>query len=374
MARQRARFRKGLDHFESSRSGTLFLEASRMSDEEKERLARELLFEFGATSVQKSRNGELRHSCVLPFGLHTNGDANPSADFNYQKLTYCCFGCGNAGGLLWLIGVCRGESTERARLWLESRTGVGADEQDLTSLLELFDALYSPKEQEDHYTPIPRMDERILVPWMHIHPYMTEVRGVPEDTLIRYAVGWDPQANRIVIPHFWEDSLVGWQTRRLANDGTPKYRSSPDFPKDSTLYGYDAEADEVIVVESPLSVLSKAHLGWHIEATFGALVTERQIRRIARHRKVILWMDNDEAGWRATSHLGEALTPYSEVWVVDSPWAADPADLDDDEYARLLKEAVIPYPLWSVPTDLKPWRSETDGPSEVRHGQDPARA
>src|SRR5690606_17944775 len=107
---------------------------------------------------------------------------------------------------------------------------------------------------------------------------------------------------------------------------TPKYKNTPDFPKDRTLYNYDPKATTAVVVESPMSVLSKAHI-MPIEATFGANVTDRQMRYISMHRKVVLFFDNDEAGWKATRAVGEYLEAYSSVWVADNPYAADPADL-----------------------------------------------
>lgn len=339
-------------------------EAAFLPDAAKEQLCRSLLGEFGVRTV-KVRGAEMIHGCVLPFKEHRDQKANPTASLNYEKLTYNCLGCGHSGGLLWFIATMRGESTHKAREWLDDETGFGPDAQDLPSLLAFFDALYA---ERDRPPPLPKMDPRVLDPWKFIHPYMTEIRGVPEETLIAFSVGYGTiplgpvgeqvMSERIIIPHFWDGNLVGWQSRRLRDDGTPKYQSSPDFPKDTTVYGYDPQASGAIVVESPLSVLSKHHVGPRLEATFGAKVTEAQIRRLSVHKKVILWMDNDDAGWEATRTLGDGLEPYSDVWVVPSPWAADPGDLDADEYVRLLGE-ITPYALWTPPEEVVRWEPAT---------------
>ena len=235
--------------------------------------------------------------------------------------------------------------------------------------MEFFDAVYDKK--RDVEPPMPRMDAKVLTPWRAIHPYMTEIRGIAEQTLIDFNVGYGKirtrlhdgddterryiESERIVIPHFWKGTLVGWQTRRLfASDGTPKYLSSPDFPKDRTLYNYDAKARLAVVVEAPMSVLTKAHLEPRIEGTFGAKVTDRQVRLLSMHPRLILFMDNDEAGWNATRRLGEALEAYSDVWVAANPWAADPGDMDDQTYLGCIEDAV-PYSLWSQPTTLERW-------------------
>ncbi len=347
----------------SSRSGpSSFVEFDLLHDVEKEKLCRDLLAEFGAEVKRENDQGELIHSCVLPFGLHANGDQNPSASLNWRRLTYNCYSCGG-GGLLWFIGVCRGTSGEEARKWLGKTTGVGgAEEQSLASLLEFFDAVYGKEARRPE--PIPRMDPRVLSPYLKIHPYMTDIRKVPLEVLKRFTVGYGVvrtqskggiwiDSQRIIIPHFWKGNLVGWQSRRLLDDGTPKYLSTPDFPKNTTIFNFDAGHQRPIIVESPLSVLRHAD-HQPMVATFGAEVTERQIRVLGGYDRVTLWFDNDNAGWKATEAVGDALESYCPVFVVDSDWAADPADMDDATVDALVKEAV-PFSIWRKPGSLRKW-------------------
>lgn len=362
-------FRRGVAHLEESvRGGDALREAYHLPDEEKERLCRSLLAEFGVTQVRPSGDGELIHGCVLPFSDHKDQDLHPTASLNYKKLTYNCLGtCGAGGSLIWFVAICRDTSGEEARRWLADQTGFGSEEQSLSSLLEYFDSVYDRDRKIDQ--PMPKMNAKVLDPWLVLHPYMTEVRGISEETLMKFRVGYGVirlrirgkkyvQSHRIVIPHFWKDDLVGWQTRRLIKDGTPKYKNSPDFPKDRTLYNFDPKQERVVLVESPMNVLSKDHLG-HLEATFGARVTDRQMRLISIHHRVVLFMDNDEAGWKATQRLGDFLSSYSIVEVANNPWAADPADMDDETYRGCVEE-VIPYALWRPPMELKVWEKEME--------------
>lgn len=344
------------------------VEMNLLPDAVKEEMCRDLLEEFGATNVKSNGKGELIHSCCLPFGLHANGDRNPSASLNYQKLTYNCYGCGG-GGLIWFVGTCRGTGSAAARQWLAKETGNGPDEQSLSSLLDFFDAVYA--DRPDSASPIPTMDERVLEPYRKIHPYMTETRGCPIDNLIANNVGYgefrinlgtEEQANwisspRIVLPHFWKGKLVGWQTRRLVSDGTAKYLNTPDFPKDTTLYNHDLKQPTAVVVESVLSVLRHGDRH-HMVGTFGAEVTDRQMRFLSQYQRVILWMDNDSAGWRSTVAMAEFLESYGPVYVVSSEWAADAGDMDDDTVDALIEEA-IPYSLWTPPAELTPWSAAT---------------
>lgn len=369
---------------------TGIFEAALLPDSQKEALCRSLLDEFGAT-VSRTYDEELIHGCLLPWASHKDQKANPSASLNWSKLTYKCLGCGGGGGLLWFIAACRGVDSDDARKWLEKSQGLGNEVMGLADLLAYFDALAASGKRVK--AEITTYDERLLAPWDLRHPYMFDPpeeggRGIPMETLDRFRVGYaenyrvrqgeDGQGNpkfieseRIVIPHFWEGRLVGWQSRKLADDGTPKYVSSPDFPKDQTLYNYDRTKRMAVVVESPASVLRHAH-HMHVEATFGANVTDSQIRLLQRHSTVVLWMDNDTAGWECIegvrdakgrvlrAGLAEALAPFVNLLIVDSPWADDPADLPDSEVQRLVEQAV-PYGIWERPKEVTTWDSRSSG-------------
>lgn len=351
---------------EARGKGSDFAQYTALPESEKERLCRSLLSEFGVTRITRTNDqGELNHCCCLPW----HDESNPSASLNYKKLTYKCYGCGSQGGLLWFIGTCRQTSGTDARKWLNDQTGLGSDEQPLAALLSFFEAIYGPS-GKNNVAPMPKMNPSVLNRWLRIHPYMTDVRNISEETLMRFKVGYGiipvkitdttwVDSERIVIPHFWKGDLVGWQTRRLYKDGTPKYKSSPDFPKDATIYNFDQTAKAPVIVESPMSVLSKAHLDIPIEGTFGASLTDRQCRLLSIHRRVVLFMDNDDAGWKATDQVAERLESYSEVFVVPSPWACDPCDMDDETYTTLV-ESAIPYSLWSRPQELLAWPSDSN--------------
>jgi Toprim-like len=344
-----------------------FLAYSLLPDVEKERLARTLLGEFGVTQIATiTDRGEMIHSCCLPLGGHRNGDANPSASFNFLKLTYNCYGCGHSGGLLWFIATCRGSSSEEARTWLGSQTGIG-EEQDLAAFLAFFDALWNP--QRNERPPLPKLDPRVLDPWRKLHWWLTEPpplgRGIPAETLITFDVGFDSEyrvavhegestrwiiSERIIIPHWWRGNLVGWQSRRVNKDGTAKYLNSGDFPREFSLYHYEPRRP-ALVVESPMSVLSKYAVCPTIEATFGAKVTDYQVQLLAEHPRVTLFFDNDEAGWHATEEVGSTLMDYTDVLVVDNPYNADAADLTDEMFSNLI-EHPIPFSMWQPPRSL----------------------
>jgi hypothetical protein len=342
-----------------------FFEATTLDDDTKETLCRELLSEFGVTHMRRTSGGELIHSCCLPFGAHKNGDRNPSASLNFKKLAYKCLGCGSGGGLLWFIAVCRGEDGTQARQWLETHTGTGQQVMELSNLLKVLNGMFDPAVEE--VQQIPQFSESVLAPWTWdtFHPYLTEGmpeigfkgRGIHEVTLKHFRVGYTDEypmghertpQERVVIPLWWENKLVGWQARRLNPSDEPKYKNSPEFPRDRVFFNYTPNI-HAVVVESPMSVLRHWHAHPRMMSPFGANMTERQLSLLNDMKSVTLWLDNDKAGWSGTRKAINALSRSVPVFVVDSPYDADPADMDDATVSTLIGEAK-PWGLWAPPT------------------------
>jgi hypothetical protein len=344
--------------------------AAILPDSEKESLCYSLLNEFGVEHIRANpRSGELVHGCLVS-SYHQDQAKNPTASLNYQKLTYNCLGCGSHGGLLWFIATMRKCSTTEAFKWLEESSGIAPAGMDSERLLSIIHGYYFPDRIGSDV--IPTYSERILDPWLEIvHPYLTD--GIPdmgikgrhirEDNLRRMKIGWDPdpEVDRIIVPHFWKGKLVGWQARRIWDVQGPKYLGTPDFPKDQTLYNFEPKKRyrTLVVMEAPMSVVTKVHLQDVMEdttltGTFGSEITDTQIRLMARADHVIFFLDNDEGGWSAmrgtesTPGVSERLMPYTRVSVVQNPWDADPADLDDEDFLDLVRNPV-PSVLWRCP-------------------------
>lgn len=339
-----------------------------LPDELKLEFCLDLLDQVGAEKVNvRANRGEIIHCCLAPW----HNEKKPSASLNYEKMVYRCLGCPAKGGILWLIGITQGVYGPEARNWLAEQTGLGGKEFQLAPLLRFLDAIEEQAKASKSGPMIPRYSDRVLDPWNYVYPGLTTGvedlgivgRGIPEANLIEARVGWDMESDRVIIPHFWNDELVGWQARRIIDDEIlypEKYKSTPDFPRDRTIYR-KPKGKTIVVVESPMSVLRHMH-HLPVAATFGSQVTEQQIALLRWYPEIIWWPDSDEAGWRTLEgHMegdkyvpGAAalLTPYSNVRVVPTDWVGDPADLDDDTADALVAEAV-PLALWARPWILR---------------------
>lgn len=300
---------------------------------------------YGAQNIYQ-KGDELIHSCLLDrvYPHHSNGDKSPSASLNTEKLVYNCF-TGGGGDILWLVQEL--ERCDRVHA-LDRLSRLGMEDWEENDLQSALDNVRKLLRSDTFEAPMPTYSTFILEPWLAIHPYLTEARGLSEETIMRYKLGYDPEDVRIVIPHFWNGKMVGYQKRALTDErwpmtpitngeGVPRYWNSPNFPKDSTLFNYDnvvaRDCDSVVVVESAMSVL-KAET-WYDEygeygnvvSTFSGKVNQQQIDHLKRFGTVILAMDNDSSGWGGTIKLYNGLKGFCKVFIIDTPDKLDLGDL-----------------------------------------------
>jgi hypothetical protein len=322
--------------------GINLLERKFQYEEYKRRLdVRQVLEHYDAENcheyVGSDGTTEVVHSCLLDRvePHHKNGDQNPSASVNLEKKVYCCYNYwsgdvfhliakmehkGSIGGIVHLIG--------------DFLSGATTDAGELRQRLRSHFV-----KQATYDVDLPAYSEKVLEPWMMLHPYASE-RGITLDAARLLGIGYDEADNRIVFPHFWQGNLVGWQKRSIPErfgvwPGTvppmPKYRNSSGFPKNETLYAYDLSkcVDSVVVVESPMSVAKAYSLGMpNVVATFGASVNPTQIDLLKSFAEVTVWMDNDPAGRKGEEQLVRNLYRHTKVRVVSPEKDMDLADYD----------------------------------------------
>ncbi len=321
-------------------------DARRMYKEYLRRIdAEAVLSYYGAQNVHR-KGDELIHSCLLDRvdAHHHNGDANPSASMNTDLKVYNCYGYGG-GDVLWFMTKMEGKESfhEIVPMLSDFLTGSTLDTADFLKELEGY--LSTPREAES----MPTYNERILKRWAKYHPYLKS-RGITKETAELLQMGYDETNVRITIPHWVNGKLVGWQRRALADprwpqtqvelapDGTPldggripKYKNSPGFPKESTLYNLDRVKGEqsVVVVESPMSVAKGISCGvTNVVATFGAKVNQPQIDLLKSFHQVSVWFDADDAGERGSYKLMDGLYRHTMVTHVMPEEGKDMADYD----------------------------------------------
>jgi DNA primase len=312
--------------------------------------AQEVLYHYGANRIIRDGD-ELVHSCLIDRvePHHASGDRKPSAAMNEKSLLYSCFAYGG-GDLLWFIRKMEGLRWHDPILPYLEKFFTQSHEQSTEEFLAEIDALLPCKFTREI---MPVYSPRILDAWAWIHPYLTEERGLSEEVICRYQIGYDEKDNKIVIPHFWHGDLVGWQKRKMNSpryyrkpgyELDVKYVDSPQFPKKRTFYNFDTVMSRresiVVIVESALSVLKAETWGeTNVLSPFSARCSREQINILKQFSEVVIFLDDDIAGWRGALLLCRGLYRSTKVIVVVAPHT-DPDDMTHDQYLDHIKSAV----------------------------------
>lgn len=321
-----------------------------------QRLNVEALLDDLGFEQKYEKDDELVGHCFDPWGLHKNGDTTGKLGVNTEKKVYNCWVCGG-GSLLDLVMAVKGVPEEDGIDYLYSF--VESNQSD-DSFLSDIDRILSEAKREQKALPF--FNENVLLQWgpnPALDRYLSS-RGISEDTArsrrvsfndanVRRSSKGDFTGPAVIFPHFWRGRLVGWQARWVCDTPThiPKYVNTHDFPRESTIYGYEAvyfSEKPIVVVESVPTVLFLQSLGFPAVATFGGTVTDEQIRLLRLCQQgIIVAADNDTVGDKNETKLVSGLERFTTVRICERV-PGEGSDLGDlAEYphiaAGMLEEA-----------------------------------
>lgn len=184
--------------------------------------------------------------------------------------------------------------------------------------------------------------------WYH-RQYLAE-RGYDADKLeVDYhLLGTTPAykyGSRIVIPIYYQNSVVSWQTRAIDKRSSLRYiTAKPEeeriFHK-HLLYNIDkCVGDSVIVVEGVFDVF---RLGPNnVCASFGTSFLPEQLLHLKNKRRVFMLFDTDDLRAQQKARTAASMLQslgVQEVYNVDlGAGQGDPGDLDDDQASYLVKQ------------------------------------
>jgi DNA primase len=305
--------------------------------------------DFEVIDTDKNNN-DVGH-CPDPWGLHKHGDQTGKFAIQRDKKVYNCWVCGG-GSLLSLVMAIKDIDEAGAIDWLYQFAS-----EDAISEEQFEDEIARLMATEiDRKKPLPYFNEHVLDRYESAYDWGAE-RGISEEVIDGFQVKFDPVHLRrgktkddyigpgIILPHFWQGRLVGWQVRWLDEERpkfVSKYTNTGDFPKDSTVYNYDRSyfAEEIVVCESVPTVMVLATHGIPAMATFGSNVNDDQMKYLRGCAKgLVIAPDNDGAGAKYVDALYEGLDrfiPLKMVEPVGEPDSgSDLGDLFDDPEALI---------------------------------------
>lgn len=175
-------------------------------------------------------------------------------------------------------------------------------------------------------------------------------RGVTENSIAEWNLGWDAREKRLVIPAHDENGKLRFLIKRAISDRQhPKYLYTEGFPKTSLLFGVDKidlgviKSEGLIVVEGSLDTIMQHQDGFsNTTGILGTGISDQQVRIIARINpsRIYLFFDKDSAGVRNIEIAVSKLRKYP-LYVVKYPKGkSDPAELEREERHRQISRAV----------------------------------
>jgi len=141
------------------------------------------------------------------------------------------------------------------------------------------------------------------------HPYLQH-RKIAEETAKEFGVGFFPgrgsMTGRVVIPiHNEVGELVAYAGRSI-DDNEPKYKLPTGFHKSLELFNLHriGECERVIVVEGFFDCMKVHQAGFSCVALMGSsLSAEQEEKLVRRFKRIVLFLDGDDAGRKATNEI-----------------------------------------------------------------------
>lgn len=199
------------------------------------------------------KDGQERHPSCYVYAVENSDDV----PYGYFK----CFTCGEQGSLIKLVSHCLGLSIEQAKEWLIDNYSSTYIES-LLKIPEINLKDITKKEK------IKVLDDEILDNYKYIHPYLLK-RGVSEEIIKRFNVGWDSLNNAVTFPvRDIKGRLMGITSR---NVDYKHFHIPEGMDKHIYLLHYIVEHNikSVTVVESQIDALYLWSLGYPAIALLG---------------------------------------------------------------------------------------------------------
>ncbi|MBI4817759.1 MAG: toprim domain-containing protein [Deltaproteobacteria bacterium] len=180
----------------------------------------------------------------------------------------------------------------------------------------------------------------LTLPLTRQHPHLTKDRGLKDETLKHFGVGYCTRGmlrGMVAFPiSNQEGELVAYAGRRLKAseiEKLGKYRFPKNFGKHLELFNFHeaktyAKDRGLILVEGFFGVLALYEAGFpNAVASMGAEVSMEQLDLLAQASEVLVLFDGDEAGEKGAAKVVAALAARTTVRIAHSPEGLQPDSL-----------------------------------------------
>jgi DNA primase len=292
----------------------------------------DLLDEIGVEDIQPKDN-EVGARCPQHEQRTGEREHHPRHWFiNRSTGQHHCFSCGYKGSLIRLV-----MDMTRQGLW------------DAYRLIHHFDVeLDGPQAEVDWQPPV--LDIAVQLARFGEPPQRAVLRRrLCLNSIDKFGVRWDYDDPAWIFPIFGPGGeLWGWQAK-----GADMVRNfPPGIRKSRTLFGLPVLSSDVyvVLVESPLDAVYLDTLGYPALASFGAGVSDAQMRLIIEHvDELVLALDNDSAGREETRRLLHGRWHHRlpmSIFNYKGTAAKDPGECLSNEVDAGIRDAILAA-FWS---------------------------
>lgn len=335
----------------------------------------DLISKVDIVSVISNFSTILKSGASFKTLCNVHGDKSPSLSINPKKQIYKCFVCDHGGNALdYLIWSQKftfqqaieylikesGEDIEKfskilkIKKYSEKHEKLFKATQDASDLFNYYLSIYIDEENDLKKFIQDRKIEKKLIDEFKIgyapleinYIDILEKKGNEKSVLINASLISENNnfpffVNRIIFPIFDEENnIVAFSGRLISNslDNKTKYLNSKEsliFKKSNIIYNYNnAKTHEsIIIVEGFMDVISMAKIGFiNCVALMGLNLSEHIINKFKKHKEILIFLDNDEAGQKATLKIiWHFLINDINSYVILNNYLKDPDEIINSE-------------------------------------------
>jgi DNA primase len=258
-----------------------------------------------------------------PFHYNKN---TPACEVDKEKGLFLCFACGERGTLLDLVM----RTTNRNYFEASRVISTAAKGIDFASRIEK-DIQVREEFLEFDKDLIDRLHNDLLSSEKAIEYF--KGRNIEIDAIKKFKLGYSPKQDMVVVPVYSHtDICVGFVGRSIEGKS---FKNSTGLPRNKVLFNLNnVKFSDIVIVESSFDAIRLWQLNIPAIATLGANIGKNQINLINKYAtRIILAMDQDEAGRTLTRNLNSSVTvPILNMDFPDE--VKDIGDMKDEEIVR----------------------------------------
>jgi DNA primase len=193
-------------------------------------------------------------------------------------------------------------------------------------------------EKEFQYAKVPRVPDDFTLDVPDSAAVWYYSYGISASLARSYGIGYSKSLDRVILPVYVDDCLAVVQARAVRKGMQPKYLNQSGNKKGSVLFrSHNQGGDTVCVTED---ILSCVRVGEVIPAVcpMGTSLSDTQAAQLLDYKTVLIWLDNDQAGWKGASRMHKALSMVMQSRIIKMDY--DPKCYNQEQIKEITDDAL----------------------------------